>query len=209
MLKKIAVMVLLVVLVFTPALVSATAVDVARLYDLEGLPGDTINIEIKLKGTQASERVGYWDTIYTNFSGDEESKMNITSWITIEPKNYTLKQNETKEFTITITIPKNAEPGLYGVNSTDAKIPGHWYQRRTWIQFKDTDASTSLSAGGVAVYTGFKIPVSVKVLGKPNPLAPIIKGIKANITVIILLAVILILLVVLLRRKGGKEQGKG
>lgn len=203
MLKKIAV-IILIALVFVPALASATAVDRGRLYDLEGLPGDTINIIIKLKCTQASERVGYWDTIYTNFSGDDESKMNITSWITIEPKSYALNPNETKNFTIMIMIPKDAEPGLYGVNSTDAKIPGHWYQRRTWIQFKDTDASTSLGAGGVAVYTGFKIPVSVKVLGKPvkpSPLTPLKEALQANIAVIILLAIIVILLVVLLRRK--------
>lgn len=204
MLKKIAVIVLItLVLVFAPTLVYATAVSKATLYGLSGYPGDVINISIELEGN-LPERTGYWEAFYTKFEGDDEEKMNITSWIEMTPKNYTLQYNETKKFTITITIPKDAEPGLYGVNSTDAKIPGHWYQRRTWIRFKDTNASLVVGAGGVAAWTGFRIPVSVKVLGKPNPLAPIIKGIKANITVIILLAVIIILFVLLLRRKGGK-----
>lgn len=195
----------IVALVFTPV-VYATAVSKVTLYGFSGYPGDVIEIPIELTG-DLPERTGYWEAFYTKFEGDEEEKMDITSWITIEPKNYTLKLNETKEFMITITIPKDAEPGLHGVNSTDAPTPGHWYQRRTWIRFKDTDASLVVGAGGVAAWTGFRIPVSVQVLEKPSApgaLGPIITAIKENTTPI-LLAVILILIgivvVIMLKRR--------
>jgi len=102
---------------------------------------------------------------------------------------------------VRISIPKDAEPGLlYGATSESAGMEGHSGERRTYVIFEDADASV-VAAGGSAVYTGLLIPVSVKVLGKPNPLTPVIKAIEANIISIALLAIVLILLVLLLRRK--------
>ena len=182
----------------------ATSVDRAAICNIEGYPGDAIEIPISLESTSSSERTGYWEVFYKKAEGDDEKIMNITSWIEIEPTDYTLKPGESKDFIVRIRIPKNAEPGLYGATSSGAAVLGHYDERRTYIRFSDADASV-VETGGQGVWSALRIPVSVKVLGKPSPLAPIIKGIKTNITVIILLAVIIILLVVLLRRKGGKE----
>ncbi len=57
---------------------------------------------------------------------------------------------------------------------------------------------------GSVVWTGFRIPVSVNVLGtpeKPSPLKGITDLLKANILSIAMLAVIVVLLVILLRRR--------
>lgn len=200
MFKKI-VMVFIFALMLAPG-VSATATDTAFLCNIEGHPGDTITKTVTLVGTSSSDRIGCWETFYKEVEGDTE-KMDITDLIAITPSNYTLKYDESKTFTVTIRIPKYIEPGLYGATSEDANMKGHSDERRSYIRFKDADAST-VGAGGVAAWTGFRIPVSVKVLGKPvqpNPLEPIIKMIQANIMVIILLAIIVILIAVMLRRK--------
>ena len=180
----------------------ATSVDRVNICNVEGYPGDVIEIPISLESTSSSERMGHWEVFYKKVEGDDERIMNITSWIEIEPTDYTLKPGESKDFIIRIRIPKNAEPGLYGATSPGAAVLGHYDERRTYTRFKDADAS-AVEAGGQGVWSALRIPVSVNVLGKPSPLAPIIKGIKANITVIILLAVVIILLVLLLRRKRG------
>jgi len=200
-----------IVLMFLVAPAIATTTSISKLYDQEGMPGDTIVKTIVLTNTADHARVGEWTVFCDKPHPEDDPEVyeiyyNISSWITITPMTYGLGPGEKQSFTVTITIPEDARGGLYGVAAETAPIPGHISERRQWIQYAD---GTAGAEGQVVVRSGFKIPVSVKVLGKPNPLAPIIKGIKANITVIILLAVIILLLVVLLRRKGGKEQGKG
>ena len=130
-------------------------------------------------------------------------KRDITSWIRIEPKDYTLKPGESKSFKLIIRIPENAEPGLYGAISEDANMVGHSGERRAYIRFKDADAA-AVKGGGSLAWTAFRIPVSVKVLGKPvkpSPLAEIADTIKSNIMIIVLLAIIVALLLILLRRR--------
>ncbi len=201
--KKMAIAVLLLIVVVNIASVSvpvsATAVDRLFMCNNEGYAGDVIEIPITLEGTSAAERMGHWRTYYKEVDGDDE-KMDITSWITIIPANYTLKAGEEKEFTVRISIPRSAKPGLYGATSEGADMEGHSDERRTYIIFEDGDASV-VAAGGSAVYSGMLIPVSVKVLAESNPLTPIIKAVQANIISIALLAVVIVLLVLLLRRK--------
>ena len=60
---------------------------------------------------------------------------------------------------------------------------------------------------GGNVYSGLLIPVSVKVLASPNPLAPVINFIKQNIMTIALSVVIAVLLALLLKRR--KRVSKG
>jgi len=184
---------LLLGLSFIPsATVSATAVDRLSLCNLEGYPGDTVEAKITLEGTGPEERSGYWYTFYKQVERDDD-RMDITSWIEIEPSEYVIRQGETKVFTIRVKIPRDAEPGLCGATSEEAGKTGHSDERRTYIIFKD-----AITGGNV--YSGLLIPVSVKVLGKPNPLAPLVKIVKENITVTALIIVIAILLAVLLPR---------
>ena len=184
---------LLLGLSFIPsARVSATAVDRLSLCNLEGYPGDTIEAKITLEGTGTEERSGYWYTHYKKVEGDDD-RMDITSWIEIEPSEYVIRQGETEVFTVKVKIPKDAQPGLWGATSEEAGKTGHSDERRTYIIFKD-----AITGGNV--YSGLLIPVSVKVLGKPNLLAPLIKIVKEHITVTALIIVIVILLAVLLPR---------
>ena len=198
--------IILAMLIVSIPITSATSVDRIAVTNLEGYPEDVFQVDITLIGT-LPDQTGHWRTSYKNISNDE--KMDIRSWITINPTNYRLEKNESKTFTVTIKIPEDAEPGLYGAISEDAGLPGHSAERRTYIVFEDANTTAVIEGKGSVAYSGLLIPISVNVLGKPSPLTPIIKGIKANITVIILLAVIIILFVLLLRRKGGKEQGQG
>jgi len=171
----------------------ATSVDRMSL-KLEGYPGKTIEQEITLEGTDLGERSGFWYTHYKEVEGDD-SKMDITSWITIEPKDFTIKQGEIKVFTVKVKIPGNAEPGLWGATSLEAGKEGHSGERRTYIVFKD-----ALADGNV--YSGLLIPISVKILPSPNLLAPVINFVEQNIITIALSIVIIVLLAMqLLRRK--------
>ncbi|RZN43476.1 MAG: hypothetical protein EFT35_01240 [Methanophagales archaeon ANME-1-THS] len=179
--------------------VSATSVDRLSITDNEGYAGDVIEILITLESTADAARTGHWRTYYKAVEGDDE-KMDITSWIEVIPTEYTLNVGETKEFTVRITIPENAKPGLYGAIAENAGMEGHSGDRRTYIIFEDAD-SAALSGGGSAVYSGLLIPVSVNVLPEQNPLIPIIRGIQENVVYIALVAVIIVLLVLLLRRK--------
>lgn len=197
--KKVLLILLVALLCVSAA--SATSVDWLFMCNQEGAQGDTISKTITLEGTIPTERTGYWSIYYKQIEGDDEEVMDITSWISIEPKDYTLTSGEIKTFTVTIRIPKNAEPGLYGATSGLACAKGHSDERRMYIQFQDTNT-------GGSVYSGIMIPISVQVLGKPNPLTSIIELLQANIVMIMLLAIIVILLVVLLRRQGGKRQEK-
>lgn len=172
----------------------ATSVDRMSLVNLEGYPGKTTKAEITLEGTDPGERAGFWYTYYKKTEGDDE-KMDITSWITIEPKDYTIKQGETKVFTVKVKIPRNAELGLWGATSQEAGKEGHSSERRTYIVFKDAIAEGN-------VYSGLLIPISVKVLPSTNPLTPVINFVRQNIMVIALSIVIIVLLAMqLLRRK--------
>ena len=172
----------------------ATSVDRMSLTNLEGYAGKTIKAEITLEGTDLEERSGFWYTNYKEVEG-ADNRMDITSWITIEPKDFTIKQGETKVFTVEVKIPRDAELGLWGATSEEAAKEGHSGERRTYIVFKDAPA-------GGNVYSGLLIPISVKVLPSPNPLAPVINFVQQNIITIVLSVVIIVLLArPLLRRK--------
>jgi len=192
---------LLLGLLFIPGSTAlATAVDRNSLCNLEGYPGKTISAEITLEGTDPEERAGFWYTYYKEVEGDDD-RMDITSWITIEPKDYTIKQEEIKAFTVKVKIPGDARQGLWGATSEEAAKEGHSAERRTYIVFKD-----AITGGNV--YSGLLIPVSVKVLKSPNPLAPVINFVKQNIMTIALSIVIIVLLVALLVKRR-KQVGKG
>lgn len=179
----------------------ATEVDRMSLTNLEGYAGKTVKAEITLKGTDPGERSGFWYTHYKKIEGDND-RMDITSWITIEPKDFTIKQGEVKIFTVQVKIPKDAEPGLWGATSEEAAKEGHSGERRTYIVFKDAIAEGN-------VYSGLLIPISVNVLPSKNPLAPVINFVTQNIMTVALSIVIIVLLAMLLlkkRKQVGKKQ---
>ena len=187
--------------------VSATSVDKLSICNIEGHAGDVIDIPITLKSTSDSQRLGQWSTFYKKVEGkgegeSDDEKMDITSWITITPANYTLKPGEAKIFTVRISIPRNAKQGLYGATSEDADMEGHSGERRTYIIFEDADALAA-GAGGSAVQSGMLIPVSVKVLERESSFDVVKEAVKKN-NMLILLCVIIILIsafVVIARRK--------
>ena len=179
----------------------ATVVDRMAIPNLEGYPGKTIQQEIKLEGTDLEERTGFWYAHYKKTEGDD-ARMDITSWITIEPKDYTIKPGETKVFIVAVKIPKDAKPGLYGASSEEAWQEGHSGERRTYIVFKD-------ALGGGNVYSGLLLPISVRVLPSQNPLAPVVIFAQQNILVIVLSIVIIVLLAAILfkkRKQASKEK---
>ena len=181
-------------LLFIPSsFVSATSVSRMSLVNLEGYAGKTVKAEMVLEGTDLEDRTGYWYTNYKEIEGDNE-KMDITSWVTIEPKYFTVRQGEKKVFTVEIKIPKDAEPGLWGATSEDAGKEGHSEERRTYLVFKDAPA-------GGNVYSGLLIPISVKILPSTNPLVPIINFVQNNIIIIILSLIILIMAGLFFKRK--------
>jgi hypothetical protein len=128
--------------------------------------------------------------------------MDITSWVTIEPGEYTITEGEIRAFTVRIRIPEDARPGLYGAATGEAGLTGHSAERRTYIIFKDT-------APGGTVYSGLLIPVSVKVLGKENPLVAFGKAVatlvRENLLVTALIIVIAVILAVLLPGRGRRD----
>ena len=172
----------------------ATSVSKMSLTNLVGYPGKTVKTEITLEGTDLEERSGFWYAHYKKVEGDND-RMDITSWVTIEPKDFLIKQGETKVFTVKVKVPRNAELGLWGATSEEAGKEGHSNERRTYVIFKD-------AASGGNVYSGLLIPVSVKVTESPNIWEPVINFIMQNIIVIVLSIVIIVLLArPLLRRK--------
>lgn len=180
-----------------PLAALATSVDCMSLANLEGNPGETIEAQITLEGTDAKERSGYWYAYYKEVEGDDE-RMDITFWITIEPEEYTITQGESIVFTVRVKIPGDAEPGLWGATSEEAGQPGHSAERRTYIIFKDV-----ITGGNV--YSGLLIPVSVQVLGEPNPLAPLVNFIRDNIIVVVLGVIVIILLAMLIIRMRARK----
>jgi len=199
--RKSALLAFLVGILFVSAGSVALATAVDRMWlNLEGFPGKTIEQEITLEGTELEERSGFWYTHYKEVEGDD-SRMDITPWITIEPKDYTIKQGEIKAFTVKVKIPKDAGQGLWGATSEEAGKEGHSGERRTYIIFKD-----AITGGNV--YSGLLLPISVKVLKSPNPLAPALNFVKQNIMTIALIIVIIVLLaVILLKRRKEKKTG--
>ncbi len=175
-----------------PGAVLATSVDRLAMTNLEGYPGETIEAEITLKGTHDHERSGYWSTHYKEVEGDDE-RMDITAWITIEPEEYVITQEQTITFTVRVEIPDNARPGLYGATTEEAGRSGHSAERRTYVIFRDTPT-------GGSVYSGLLIPISVQVLGTPNPLTPVLDFIVGNILLVVAGAIIVVLAVLLLRK---------
>src|SRR3989344_3139554 len=172
----------------------ATSVNKMSLTNLVGYPGKTIKTEIALEGTDSGERQGFWYAHYKKVDGDNE-RMDITSWVTVEPKDFLIKQGEIKTFTIKVKVPRNAELGLWGATSEEAGKAGHSNERRTYIIFKDAPA-------GGNVYSGLLIPISVQVSPSESLLAPVINFVMQNIIVITLSIVILILVArPLLKRK--------
>lgn len=197
--KAIRFIVILLIVLSSIQAASATQTDTITAYGWRGEPGEILTFSVQLTGDKDT-RYGYWYALYTPFKGDSE-EMNITSWIKIEPKEYTLSEGESEVFTITIEIPEDAKPGLYGVNSTDAPIPGHWYQRRTWVCFRDADVSAK-DTPGVAAWTGFRIPISVEVVGEePLITSDMVSEFFASNTTLILLAIIVVLVFFLIRSR--------
>ncbi|MFA6397747.1 MAG: hypothetical protein WDK96_02785 [Candidatus Paceibacterota bacterium] len=170
------------------------------LVNLESYPGKTTKAEIILEGTDPGDRTGFWYTHYKKIDGDSE-KMDITSWITIEPKDFTIKEGEKQVFAVEIKIPRNAEPGLWGATSEEAGKEGHSDERRTYLIFKDAPA-------GGNVYSGLLIPISVKILPSINPLTPIINFIKQNIMVIVLSIIIIVMGIFFLKNKKRSIENK-
>lgn len=193
----IALTILVLIFVVTIASVTATAVNRLSLCNNEGYAGDVLTIPVTLEGT-SEERIGHWRSFYKNVEGDSATA-NITNWLELNPENYTLKAGEVKEFSVRISIPKDAKPGLYGATSEEAGMEGHSGERRTYILFED--ASAAAGAGDSTVYTGLMIPVSVNVLAVQNPFTLITRGLKENKHFVALVAIAFILVVVLLRRK--------
>ena len=186
-------------LFFQSSVALATSVSKMSLTNLVGYPGKTIKTEIALEGTDSGGRQGFWYAHYKEIEGDD-ARMDITSWITVEPEDFTVKQGEIKTFTVEVKVPRNAELGLWGATSEEAGKAGHSDERRTYIVFKDTPA-------GGNVYSGLLIPLSVKVIESQNTLEPIINFVMQNIIIIILSIIILVLVVrPLLKRK--KKIGK-
>ncbi len=168
-----------------PLVVLATSVDHLNLCNLQGNPGEIVQINITLTGTEIEERTGYWYNFYKKVDGDD-NKMDITSWITIQPEQYSLKQGDNKVFTVKVSIPNDAQAGLWGATSVEADQSGHSDQRRTYVVFKDTPT-------GGNVYSGLLIPVSVNVTENPSLFVQLTKLISENLMITVLLVVILIL----------------
>ena len=200
----IALTILVLIFVVTIASVAATAVNRLSICNNEGYTGDVLTIPVTLECT-SGERIGHWRTFYKKVEGDS-AKANITNWIEVIPEDYTLKAGEEKEFSVRITIPKDAKPGLYGATSEDAGMEWHSGERRTYILFED--ASAAAGAGDSTVYTGLMIPVSVNVLAVQNPFTLITRELKENKHLVALMAIAFILIVVLLRRKDKGWAGK-
>jgi hypothetical protein len=193
----IALTILVLIVIVTIASVAATTVNRLSICNNEGYAGDVLNIPITLEGT-SGERIGHWRTLYKTVEGDSATA-NITNWLEVIPVDYTLKAGEEKEFSIRISLPKDAKPGLYGATSEEAGMEGHSGERRTYVLFED--ASAAAGAGDSTVYTGLMIPVSVNVLAVQNPFTLITMELKENKHLVALVSIAFILVVVLLRRK--------
>lgn len=196
--KSTALVVLLFSLILTPFFFAkATSINRNALVNLAAKPGETIKIDLTLEGTSDEDRSGFWYTNYKEIEGDTD-KMDITSWITVKPEDFEISQGEIKNFTFSVKVPRNAEPGLWGATSKEAGQEGHASERRTYLVFKDTPA-------GGNVYSGLLIPVSVKVLESGNLMASATNFIMENIIIIVLSGVIIVLVIMQIL-KGKKKK---
>jgi hypothetical protein len=180
---------------------SATSVDKLSIHGIKGHAGDVIDIPITLKSTSDSERIGQLHTFYKEVEGDDE-KMDIRSWITLTPANYTLKPEESKCFTISIRIPTNALPGAYGATSPDAHLEGHSDERRTYIVFEDAETS-AMGTSGSGVKSGMLIPISVEVVKDASLFGAVKEAITSDAAVVMIgaLCILLSTFVITMRRK--------
>lgn len=180
--------------------VSATSVDTLSIHGIKGHAGDVIDIPITLKSTLDSERIGEWHTFYKEVEGDNK-KRDIRNWITITPANYTLKPRESRCFTISIRLPANASPGLYGATSPDAHREGHSDERRTYIAFEDADVS-AVGTSGSGVKSGMLIPISVEVEKDASLLGAVKEAITSDAAVVMIgaLCILLSTFVITMRR---------
>jgi hypothetical protein len=175
---------------FCPAKILGTSIDRISVCNLEGYPGDLLKEKITLTTTDSASRIGFWENYYKRIDGDD-AKMDISSWISVEPREFTLKPDERTVFILKVQIPENAAPGLWGATSSDAGLSGHAAERRMYILFRDAQEEGNL-------YSGMLIPISVQVLGKASPFLPIFMFFNENSLVVFLLAIIALLLLVLL-----------
>jgi len=97
--RKSTILIILLLGLFVVSVSSALATSVSRnsIVNLEGYSGKTIKTEIILEGTDLMDKSGYWYTHYKEEEGDDD-RMDITSWITVEPTDFTVKQGEKKSF---------------------------------------------------------------------------------------------------------------
>lgn len=177
-----------------------TSIDRISVCNLEGYPGDLLQEKITLTGTDAVLRNGYWDNYYKQVDGDNE-RMNISSWITIEPREFSLALDERRIFTIKVQIPANASPGIWGAISPDAGLSGHAGERRTYILFKDAQEDGNL-------YSGMLIPISVQVLGEASPFSSIYRFLNQNALTVFLVIIIIALFAALLTMTKGQKKLK-
>lgn len=199
------VIIICMVLLFFTQTTSATMVSEGLLVNLEGHPGDTIELNITLTGViEESTRIGHWNIIYVDRETDKRGT-DIRKWISIEPKNYIIKYGESKTFDITIQIPSGISPGIYGATSIFSGV-GHMHNRSTYIEFVDADKETIELEEMAPIWIGIRIPISVIVLGEPCPFDEI-KWIVQNNIVIISLATIIIALsgLILIKAKNEKN----
>ena len=128
-------------LALLPVLTPLTAVRAETIsvvppkFELLGNPGDILNEEIKVGNSDASQ-VTYQTSVQDfNASGDtggvsfvEDPNAPTTTyalakWVTIEPSRLTVDANSQKTVSVTIRIPKNAEPGSHFASVQVALTP--------------------------------------------------------------------------------------
>ncbi len=177
-----------------------TSIDRISICNLEGYPGDLLHEKITLTGTDAGLRNGCWENYYKQVEGDDE-RMNISSWITVEPREFSLMLDERRIFTIKVQIPADAFPGIWGAKSPDAGLSGHAGERRTYILFKDTQEDGNL-------YSGMLIPISVRVLGEASPFSSVFRFLNQNALTVFLVIIIIALFIVLLTMTKGQNKLK-
>ena len=173
-----------------PLQAAGTSSDRSSLCNLEGNPGDLLQEKITLSGTEAALRKGVWEIYYKPGEADNE-RMDISSWLSVEPRDFTLAQDEKQVFTLKVQIPGRAYAGIWGAATAEAGLSGHAAERRTYVLFRDTQDEGNL-------YTGMMIPVSVRVMGTASPFAAFFRFISENAMVFFLVVVIMALLIVML-----------
>jgi hypothetical protein len=196
----IAVFVVISLFLLCPSESYGTSIDRSSICNLEGYPGDVLQEKITLTSSDSVTRNGLWENYYKKVEGDDY-RMDISSWLTVEPREFVLLPDVRQVFILKVNIPEKAAAGLWGAKTIDAGLSGHSDERRTYILFKDTQEDGNL-------YSGMMIPVSVQVLGKASPFSALFSFLNANALVAFLVVVIVALLVIMLTMlKSRKNQG--